>query len=615
MKNNLLTNNILMKYGRILIALAHLIFVSCAYILSFYIRFEFSLPREYLPIIFKTLPAAIIIKMIIFYYFDLFSGLWHFVSMDDLRRIIKANVVASLIFIFSVNFIYGLVSYPRSIFIIDLLLCLALVSGIRFLIRSLKEKVIGSSVKKKKTLIVGAGEAGILVLKECRNLNLDVIGFVDDDATKKNTRIYGIKVLGNRSGIKEVVGKYNVEEIIIAIPSANGKVIRELISCCSLPGVSIKIIPGLYKIISGELEVRLREVLPEDLLGRETVKIDESEIASYIKDRGVLITGAGGSIGSELSRQIADFAPQKILLYDHNENDTYFLEIELKTKYPDLEIKTIIADIVDKETLEYVFLRYKPQIVFHSAAYKHVPLMEENPSAAVRNNIIATRNLIEISESNAIERFVFISTDKAINPTSVMGATKRIAEMILQAKARESTTRFMAVRFGNVIGSSGSVVPLFKKQIQEGGPITITHPEATRYFMSVKEAVQLVLQAGAIGRGGEIFVLDMGEPIKIVDLAKNLVMLSGLELDKDISIRYTGLRPGEKIVEEPLITKGGVEKTKYDKIYVAKPNNFESVALKQSIKELENLSDSKSDDKIIQEIKKILPLSFLNKNE
>ena len=448
-----------------------------------------------------------------------------------------------------------------------------------------------------------------MLLREYRNnpsMNASVIGFIDDDPAKINQQIQGIKVLGNTEAIAWLAGKYGIDEIVIAIPSAKGETIRQILSHCQIPNIKVKIVPSLHKIMNGDLEVKPRYIRPEDLLGRDIVRIDEKQINLYVKNKRILVTGAGGSIGSELCRQIVRFNPEEIVLYDHNENDVYFLAVEFKMKYPKIRFKTIIGDISDVRLLKHVFSNDRPDVVFHSAAHKHVPLMEENPAAAVKNNIMGTRNLIYASHHYKVERFILISTDKAVKPASIMGATKRIAEMVLQAKAKVSKTKFMAVRFGNVIGSDGSVVPLFKKQIEEGGPITVTHPEATRYFMSVHEAAQLVLQAGAIGKGGEIFVLDMGEPIKIVDLARNLITLSGLEPDKDIPIEFIGLRQGEKLSEETLLEIENEKSTKYDKIFIAQPNDFDIRKIRRQIKELEHLSERMDERQIISKLKDIV---------
>lgn len=598
------------EYRRPLIVLTHFFLIMAAYLFSYYLRFEFMIPAEYLSVIFRTLPFLILIKMGIFYYFNLYSGLWRYASTQDLWRILKASSISTVAFISGIILIHGPVGFPRSIFVLDWLLCTGFLGGVRLLSRLLRERLsTGNTKKSKKVLIVGAGGAGIMLLREYRNnpsMNANVVGFIDDDPAKLGLHIHGIKVLGNREAISDLCNKLEADEIVIAIPSAKGETLRQILPYCQIPGIKVKIVPSLHKIINGDLEVKPRYIRPEDLLGRDTVKIDERQINLYIRNKRVLVTGAGGSIGSELCRQIIRFDPEEIVLFDHNENDVYFLVVEFKTKYPKIRFKTIIGDIRDVGLLKHVFAKYRPHVVFHSAAHKHVPLMEENPAAGVKNNIMGSRNLIYASHHYKVERFILISTDKAVKPTSIMGATKRIAEMILQAKSKLSQTKFMAVRFGNVIGSDGSVVPLFKKQIEEGGPLTVTHPDATRYFMSVHEAAQLVLQAGAIGKGGEIFVLDMGEPIKIMDLARNLIVLSGLEPDKDIPIEFIGLRQGEKLTEETLLEIENEKSAKYDKIFIAQPNDFDIRKIRRQIKELEHLAEKMDEHQIICKLKEIV---------
>lgn len=598
------------KYRRILSTITHLLIIIFSYVFSFFLRFEFTLPNQYIAIILKTLPLLLIIKIVVFYYFGLFSGIWRYVSMNDLWRILKASTISTIIFIIAVIFIHGTTGYPRSVFILDWVLCNVLVGGVRFSSRMLKESYNAfSGVRQKNVIIVGAGDAGVMILKEYRSnpsVGANVVAFVDDNPAKNNLYLQGVKVLGNRKDIPEIVKNCQVEEIVIAMPSASGEIVRQIIAHCQIPGIKIKIVPGLHKIINGELEVKPREVRPEDLLGRETVKICEDEVSEYIKNKAVLITGAAGSIGSELVRQVASFGPKNIIILDHNENDVYFLQMELKVKYPELNFQIVIGDICNISLLKHVFSSCRPQVVFHSAAYKHVPLMEDNPFAAIKNNIFGSRNLIYASHHYGVERFVLISTDKAVNPISIMGMTKRIAEMILQSKAKSSPTRFMAVRFGNVIGSSGSVVPLFKRQIEEGGPITVTHPQAKRYFMSVHEAVSLVLQASAIGKGGEIFILDMGEQIKVVDIAQDLVALSGLKLGKDIAIEFIGLRPGEKLSEEILLNAEKDLVTRHNKIYITHPADFDIHKLRMQLKDLANLSEATQKERIVSKIKEII---------
>ncbi len=413
------------------------------------------------------------------------------------------------------------------------------------------------------------------MIKELRNhkeLNSIPVAVIDDNDEKYGARINGVPVVGDRYAIRKAVEKYRIDEIIIAIPSMQRQEIRGVIEECNKTKCKLKIVPGLSELIDGEVSIQtIREVKIEDLLGREPVKLDMEGIQGYIKDRVVLVTGGGGSIGSELCRQIAAVKPKKLLILDNYENNAYAIQNEIRRTYPDVDLFTIIASVREKERMDEIFAAHRPQVVFHAAAHKHVPLMEDNPQEAVKNNIFGTRNVAECADKYQSDRFVLISTDKAVNPTNIMGASKRVAEMVIQALDKESDTEFIAVRFGNVLGSNGSVIPLFKEQIEKGGPVTVTHEEVTRYFMTIPEAVQLVIQTGSMAKGGEIFVLDMGEPVKIVDLARNLIRLSGFEPDVDIEIKVVGLRPGEKLYEELLLDGEGLEDTCHEKIFVGKP--------------------------------------------
>ncbi len=610
---------LIFKLRRLLIIALHIILIICAYVFAFYLRFDFQIAGSYWQLILRTLPALVFIKIIILAYFGLYSGLWRYASLDDFRRILKANVLSTICFVLAAGFLLGrqkgvfaFSGFPRSVFILDFLLSFCFIAGIRFVNRLARERFRPEpNIRSKKALVIGAGEAGVMVLRESRlnpRTNIEIIGFVDDDRRKKGLRIQGVNILGGCKDIPSIVKEYGVEEIIIAIPSAKGEQIRNIVSYCKIPSVKIRIIPGLQKIISGDLEVKPRDIRPEDLLGREVVTINEEEIKGYLFDKVVLITGAGGSIGSALCRQIVKFNPKEVLLFDHNENNVYYLGLEFLTKYRHINFRTIIGDIRDVGLLKSVFSFYKPQVIFHAAAHKHVPLMEENPAAAVKNNIIGSRNLIYASNHYNVERFIFISTDKAVNPTSVMGMTKRIVEMILQSKAKLSKTKYMAVRFGNVLGSDGSVIPLFKKQIEEGGPVTITHPEVKRYFMSIKEASRLVLQAGSMGKAGEIFILDMGEQIKILDLAKEMIILYGLKPDEDIKIEYIGLRPGEKLFEEILLDTEKDKATKADKIYIAQLDSFDPRVLRKRIKDLEHIVKVMDGEAIVKMMREIIKI-------
>lgn len=565
---------ILLKYRRVVTLFAHFFIFLMAYILAFLLRFEFEIPAYEMINVYQALPLIIAIQMFVFVFYGLFRGLWHYVSIEDLIQLMKANVVASVLFGASVKLL-GWNSFPRSIIILDFILALGMSSALRLSLKLYKDYLQRgkySPSRNHRILIVGAGEAGVMLLKEITRNNPamggDVVGFIDDDPLKQRATIQGIKIMGTRRDIPHLVAKHKVDEIILAIPSADGATVRGILAHCEKTKAKIQVVPGLSQILSGEKQLKPRDVHPDDLLGRETVTINTEEVSHYVKDRVVLVTGAGGSIGSEICRQAASFGPQQLILFDHYENSLYFLLLELKNKYPKLLTTPIIGDVRDVGLLKQLFSRTRPQVVFHAAAHKHVPLMESNPAAAVKNNIFGTRNMIYASNHYGVERFVFISTDKAVNPINTMGMSKRVAEMILQARAQKSRTKFMAVRFGNVLGSAGSVVPLFKQQIENGGPITLTHPDVKRYFMSIKEACMLVLQAGALGKGGEIFILDMGEQIKVMDLAHNLITLSGLVPDKDIEIKFVGLRPGEKLEEELLLDKEQDVVTHHNKIFV-----------------------------------------------
>ena len=595
-------------YRKGLILFAHFTIVIISYLASFLLRFEFSIPGDEIKAFYLGFICFIIVKPIVFWFFGLYRGLWAYASIVDLWKIIKANILSSIILIASVT-ILGRHGFPRSVFVIDFFLCTSLVGSLRFVSRFLKEGYYRNyDLHSKKVLIVGAGETGIMLLREYRrNPSMGrVIGFMDDDRRKLHGSIHGLKILGNRKDIPRIAEKYEIDEIVIAMPLVRGDGIRDILSYCEKTKAKIKIAPQLNKILSGKLVIKPRDVQPEDLLGRETVSIDLKGVAEYIKNRVVLVTGAGGSIGSEIARQIARFEPKEVILFDHHENFVYFLILEFKVKYPKVKVKTFIGDIRDVGLLKQIFSKNKPQVVFHAAAHKHVPLMEENPVAAAKNNIFGSRNLIYAANHYAVERFILISTDKAVNPSSVMGMSKRVAEMILQAKARNSKTKFMAVRFGNVLGSSGSVVPLFKKQIAEGGPITITDPNVERYFMSVREAVMLVLQAGALGQGGELFILDMGEQIKVMDIAKNLIALSGLTPGKDIEIKIIGMRAGEKLSEELLLDKEKDRVTKHEKIYISQPQELDKALLNKRLKELKQLTDIMDSVGVIKKIKEII---------
>jgi FlaA1/EpsC-like NDP-sugar epimerase len=597
---------------------------------AYLVRFEFSIPSQYLVLLYKALPLILLVKILSFYFFDLYRGMWRYTSIADLFNIIKASSIGSFLIILFILFMTRFEGFSRSIFIIDWCFTILLITGYRVAIRLYYEQLsgdgswliavrnlIGFLTRKrsegKRILIAGAGGCGEKICREIINnykLRHNVVGFIDDDSEKIGRKIHGIPVLGYTDEIKKIIRKSRADEVLIAIPSATSKEIRKIIDICKDCGTTFKIIPGYSELIDGKVTVNtIREVAYSDLLGREVIKLDSERIGSYLKGKRVLVTGAGGSIGSELCRQICRFKPESIILYDRAESPLYEIELDIRQTFPETKSVTLLADVRETAQLETAFVKYNPVVVFHAAAYKHVPMLELQPWKAIENNVRGTLNLVDVSKRHKVERFVFVSTDKAVRPTNVMGASKRVAEMLVQSQngCGLSDTRFMIVRFGNVIGSIGSVVPLFKKQIEKGGPVTVTHPDVTRYFMTIPEACQLILQAGAMGTGGEIFLLDMGTPIKITDMARDLIRLSGFVPDEDIKIEYIGLRPGEKLYEE-LITEGeGIVPTSHEKIMALKGAECNLGILNGNIDELTALSDEQDQDKIKRMLKKIVP--------
>ena len=522
-----------------------------------------------------------IIYIVIFYLFRQYKSIWTLAGINELINGILAVSIGITIAI-----IISLISKDRIPLMVTILagiMILILCNGVRLGWRVLRRIIINIVCKEmenvKNVLIIGAGAGGALVSGEYKkypNLCKRVVGFIDDDREKFGTYVNGIKVYGNRNNILKVAKEKNVDEIIIAIASIEKSALRELIESCKEAHVSVKIMPGVSEMIDGKFSInKIRDIDLEDLLGREEIKLDYEGIADYLEDKIVLVTGGGGSIGSELCRQISKFNPKQLIIFDIYENNAYEIQNELKRSYPYLDLVTLIGSVRDRERLSQVYSKYRPNVVFHAAAHKHVPLMEISPEEAIKNNVVGTFNTAEFANKYGVEKFVLISTDKAVNPTNIMGATKRMCEMIVQAFNKVSSTEYVAVRFGNVLGSNGSVIPLFKKQIAEGGPVTLTHKDITRYFMTIPEASQLVLQAGAYAEGGEIFVLDMGKPVRIYDLAENLIKLSGYEPHRDIKIEVTGLRPGEKLYEELLMNEEGLTETKHNKIFIGKPGDFE----------------------------------------
>ncbi len=566
------------SYNRKIFLLAlDIILFNIGTYLALFFRFDGVIPPHYLNIFVHTFILITLAKLFINQIFGLYTSLWTYASIDELIQIFFAIAIGSII-----EGIFGLaaqMALPRSVYVIAFALNLILIGGSRLsyrILRRFKNMVDDGNTDKIKVMIIGAGKAGSMVIREMKSHN-DLIYIpsivVDDDRRKHRSKIHGVPVKGDRYKILELVERYGINEIIIAIPSAPKQIKSEILTICKQTKCRLKTLPGVYELINEDVSFKkVRDVNIEDLLGREEVKLNMDEISTYIKGEIILVTGGGGSIGSELCRQIARFEPQKLLILDIYENNAYDLQNELKYMYRDkLDFEVIIASVRDKVRLQEIFKKYKPSVVFHAAAHKHVPLMELNAQEAIKNNVFGTLNVAQCSDEFGVKRFVMISTDKAVNPTNVMGATKRLAEMIIQSIDKHSETEFVAVRFGNVLGSNGSVIPLFKRQIEQGGPVTVTHRNITRYFMTIPEAARLVIQAGAMAQGGEIFILDMGESVKIAELARDLIRLSGYIPDVDISIEYTGLRPGEKLYEELLLAEEGIKTTKHEHIFVGQP--------------------------------------------
>ena len=565
----------LLRHRTVLTAAANLVLATAAYVAAFSLRFDLSIPWHYARVIAVTLPLLLACKLIAFWAFGLFSGWWRHVSVRDVEGIVRANLLASTLFLFVMVFVRGLGGYPRSIFFLDLLLCTSLLAGARLVIRLLRERGERPAVRRIETLalIVGAGSAGIRLCEEIESrprLGFAVVGFVDDDPTKRGTRICGTPVLGGIDDLPALVAAHDVGEVLIALPSASGALMRRIVQRCGEARVRHRVLPTLGELVAGRvIYTQMREVQVDDLLAREPVRLDLPRVRSLIAGRSVLVTGAAGSIGSELCRQLAAYEPERLVLYDRHENGVFALDMELRARFPALRIEPVLGSILLEDQLDRVFGAHRPDLVFHAAAYKHVPMAEANVLEAIRNNVLGTWNAARAAIRHGTREFVLVSTDKAVRPTSVMGVTKRAAEMVVQG-LQNGCCSFVAERFGNVLGSNGSVVPLFREQIARGGPVTVTHPDVRRYFMTIPEAVQLILQAAGVGHGGEILILEMGEPVRILDLARQMIRLSGFEPDEDIEIVFTGLRPGEKLNEELVDAEERVASTHHERIKIVR---------------------------------------------
>lgn len=585
---------------------------ACVY-LSLIMRFDVgivSIEPQYISNYVENMLPYTIMSLLIFWLFRLYHSLWQYASIAEVYRIAEACIIVEVVHFLS-NKITGNM-LPRSCYFNAAIYLIIAICASRFMYRMIR--TVLNKYRNIKTsnnvMIIGAGEATNVIMREIQNssylANSNIACIIDDDRRKVGKYIRGVKVIGTRDKIKEAAKLYDIDEIIFAIPSASNEVKRDILNICKETDCTLKILPGVYQMVDGEINVNsIRNVDVLDLLGRDPIEVDIESIMGYVKDKVIMVTGGGGSIGSELCRQLVSHKPKQLIIFDIYENNAYDIQQELKINYPDANVVTLIGSIRNVSRLESVFAQYKPDIVYHAAAHKHVPLMEVSPDEAVKNNVVGTWNVARMADKYGVKKFVMISTDKAVNPTNVMGATKRICEMIVQTYNEISKTDFVAVRFGNVLGSNGSVIPLFKRQIEAGGPVTVTDPNIIRYFMTIPEAVSLVLQAGAYAKGGEIFILDMGEPVKIDDLAKNLIRLSGYTLGVDMEIKYTGLRPGEKLYEELLMKEEGLQETDNKLIHIGKPIEFDKENFFNNLEKLKEEAYSETGN-IRESLKKVV---------
>ena len=599
--------------------------LALAYGLAYVVRFEGDIPEVMLRTLAWTLPYVVVLYYGSIVVFGVHRLAWRYIGLRDMWRIGLAvgasTLVMILVRVVGVRWIqsggvWSRALIPLGVTVSTATFALLGILGVRVVRRMLAEKIESASRTRQekepvRTMLIGAGRAGLLVAREMAgrpDLGLFPVGFLDDDPVKVGTVMQGVPVLGATNDVARLCAKHGAKQALITVAAASGASVRRITKLCEAASVPVKIIPNLFEIVGGSVNLsRIREVAIEDLLGREPVQLDEEAINRVVKGRSILVTGAGGSIGSELCRQIGRFGPAKLTLVEHSENGLFFIDRELRALFPALDVRIYLADIRDHARLRAIFEGGRPDVIFHAAAHKHVPMMEANPTEAIKNNVLGTKGLAELADAYGVSEFVMISTDKAVNPTSVMGASKRAAEIFIQALSQRSRTRFVAVRFGNVLGSAGSVVPIFKEQIARGGPVTVTNAEMKRYFMTIPEACQLVLQAGAMGRGGEIFVLDMGEPVKIIDLARDLISLSGLRVGEDIEIKVTGTRPGEKLFEELALEEEGAERTGHPKVFIGriKPHSWDDVI--EFIDQLQGVTQSTDPSNVRRVFQRFIP--------
>lgn len=561
------------RLRRLAVISSHVVVFALSMIAAFALRFEFSIPADYVEMLGVAVPLAVAVKLVVFLAFRQYSGWWRYVTLPDLLTLGRA-AVASTALLAALVYLLGLRAMPRSVFVLDLMLTVGGLASLRVAVRLVRESLLGRSsdgVPATRTLIAGTGPTAESLIREASRhpeIRMRIVGLLSDEPSLVGTRVSSTSIIGVVDDIPTIVRERGIEQVVIAVEAGHGEIVRSIVRQCQTADVKFRTLPPTTALLDGTVSVsNLRDVSLQDLLGRAPVRLETDEIASLINGETVLVTGAGGSIGSELCRQVAGFGPARIVLLEQAENPLFALERELLASWPDVRLEPIVADVHDGQRLQQVMFEHRPRIVLHAAAHKHVPLMERNPTEAVKNNILGTLNVIRASQDAEVERVVLISTDKAVNPTSVMGASKRFAEMLVQALSAQSPTTLAAVRFGNVLGSNGSVIPIFKQQIENGGPVTVTHPEMKRYFMTIPEATQLVLQAATYARDGDVFVLDMQEPVRILDVARDLIRLSGLEPDRDIPIVFSGIRPGEKLFEELATDAETTNATEHDRIF------------------------------------------------